>query len=69
MQGSLQIVPWLLAAAGLVVFAVALYYVEDRSGAEVADILQCSEGSVKTHLSRARAALARSLGDSAEEAP
>jgi RNA polymerase sigma-70 factor (ECF subfamily) len=50
-------------------FAVALYYVEDRSVAEVADILQCSEGSVKTHLSRARAALARSLGDSAEEAP
>ena len=37
-------------------FAVVLYYVEDRSVAEVADILQCSEGSVKTHLSRARAA-------------
>jgi RNA polymerase sigma-70 factor (ECF subfamily) len=50
-------------------FAVVLYYVEDRSVAEVADILQCSEGSVKTHLSRARAALARALGDSTEEAP
>jgi RNA polymerase sigma-70 factor (ECF subfamily) len=50
-------------------FAVVLYYVEDRSVAEVADILQCSEDSVKTHLSRARAALARALGDSTEEAP
>ncbi len=49
-------------------FAVVLYYVEDRSVAEVADILQCSEGSVKTHLSRARTALARALGDPAEEA-
>ena len=49
-------------------FAAALYYVEDRSVAEVADILQCSEGSVKTHLSRARTALARALGDPAEEA-
>jgi RNA polymerase sigma-70 factor (ECF subfamily) len=49
-------------------FAVILYYVEDRSVAEVAGILQCSEGSVKTHLSRARAALARALGDTPEEA-
>jgi RNA polymerase sigma-70 factor (ECF subfamily) len=49
-------------------FAVVLYYVEDRSVAEVAGILQCSEGSVKTHLSRARAALARALGDTPEEA-
>jgi RNA polymerase sigma-70 factor (ECF subfamily) len=49
-------------------FAVVLYYVEDRSVAEVAEILECSEGSVKTHLSRARAALARALGDPAEEA-
>ena len=48
-------------------FAVVLYYVEDRSVAEVADILQCSEGSVKTHLSRARAALAQALGGSGEE--
>ena len=48
-------------------FAVVLYYVEDRSVAEVADILQCSEGSVKTHLSRARAALAQVLGGSGEE--
>ena len=49
-------------------FAVVLYYVEDRSVVEVAEILECSEGSVKTHLSRARAALARALGDRAEEA-
>ena len=48
--------------------AVVLYYVEDRSVTEVAEILECSEGSVKTHLSRARAALARALGDPDEEA-
>jgi DNA-directed RNA polymerase specialized sigma24 family protein len=36
--------------------------------AEVAGILLWSEGSVKTHLSRARAALARALGDTPEEA-
>jgi RNA polymerase sigma-70 factor (ECF subfamily) len=47
--------------------AVVLYYVEDRSVADVAEILQCSEGSVKTHLSRARTALARTLGHPEEE--
>ena len=38
-----------------------LHYVEDRSVAEIADVLECSVGSVKTHLSRGRAALARAL--------
>ncbi|MET0325311.1 MAG: sigma-70 family RNA polymerase sigma factor [Ilumatobacteraceae bacterium] len=47
---------------------VALHYVEDRSVAEIAAILTCSEGTVKTHLSRARAALTRALGTSREEA-
>jgi RNA polymerase sigma-70 factor (sigma-E family) len=37
---------------------VALVYVEDRSVADVARILGCREGSVKQHLSRARARLA-----------
>ena len=33
--------------------AVALYYMEQYSVAEIADVLGCSEGTVKTHLSRA----------------
>jgi RNA polymerase sigma-70 factor, ECF subfamily len=42
-------------------WAVALYYVEDRSVADVATILGCTAGTVKTHLSRARESLAREL--------
>ena len=41
--------------------AVALFYVEDLSVEQIAEHLQCSTGSVKTHLSRARAALALQL--------
>ena len=37
--------------------AVTLYYYEDRSVAQVAAILRMPENTVKTHLSRARAAL------------
>jgi RNA polymerase sigma factor (sigma-70 family) len=41
--------------------AVALYYMEDYSVREIAEVLDCSEGTVKTHLSRARDAVARQL--------
>jgi RNA polymerase sigma-70 factor (ECF subfamily) len=40
---------------------VALHYVDDRSVAEIAKLLDCSEGTVKTHLHRARVSLARAL--------
>jgi RNA polymerase sigma factor (sigma-70 family) len=42
---------------------IALHYLEDRSVAEIVTLLGCSEGSVKTHLSRGRAALAARLGE------
>lgn len=41
--------------------AIALFYIEDRSVAEIARVLGCSEGSVKTHLARARHQLAKAL--------
>ncbi len=47
--------------------AVALHYLEDRPVAEIALVLGCSEGSVKTHLSRGRAALAVALRVDDEE--
>jgi RNA polymerase sigma-70 factor, ECF subfamily len=40
---------------------VALYYLEDYSVREISQVLDCSEGTVKTHLSRARDAVARQL--------
>ena len=40
---------------------LVLYYFEERSVGEVALMLGCPEGTVKTHLFRARAALAREL--------
>lgn len=40
---------------------LTLYYFEDNSVAEVATLLDLPEGSVKTHLHRARQALHRSL--------
>ncbi len=40
---------------------VALHYLEGHSVAEVAEILAIGEGTVKTHLFRARAALAERL--------
>jgi len=41
--------------------AVALYYGDDRSIAEIATILDCAEGTVKAHLHAARQALAKAL--------
>lgn len=41
--------------------AVALYYLEDRPVAEVADILGCAEGTAKAHLHKGRANLAHHL--------
>lgn len=40
---------------------MVLYYFEDRSTSEVALMLGCPEGTVKTHLFRARAALTEQL--------
>jgi RNA polymerase sigma-70 factor (ECF subfamily) len=48
-------------------WAVALFYVEDRSVADTAAVLGCSEGTVKTHLARARGTLARQLRRRNEE--
>jgi RNA polymerase sigma-70 factor, ECF subfamily len=42
--------------------AVALFYALDLSVAEIAVTLDCSDGTVKTHLSRARSSLAQRLG-------
>jgi RNA polymerase sigma-70 factor (ECF subfamily) len=39
----------------------ALFYMEDRPIAEIADILQMAEGTVKKHLHDARQTLARML--------
>ncbi len=46
---------------------VALFYLYDLAVADVAATLEMSEGSVKTHLSRARAALAQRLTASGGE--
>ena len=40
---------------------IALHYLDGRSVAEVGEILGCSDGTVKTHLSRGREALAFKL--------
>ena len=47
--------------------AVALHYLEDRSVADIAGILGCSESTVKVHLHKGRAGLARRLGLREEE--
>lgn len=48
---------------------VALHFALDLGVAEIASTLGCAEGTVKVHLSRARAALAEALGLDAEERP
>lgn len=42
--------------------AVALHYLEDRSTAEIAELLGCSESTARVHLHRGRHALAKHLG-------
>ncbi len=41
---------------------IALHYLEDRSVADIADILECAEGTVKVHLRNGRMKLAENLG-------
>jgi RNA polymerase sigma-70 factor (ECF subfamily) len=41
--------------------AVALYYLEDRTTAEIAEILDCAEATARVHLYRGRTALAAML--------
>ncbi len=41
---------------------IALFYVEDRPVAEIAEILECSPATAKVHLFRGRRALAEKLG-------
>jgi RNA polymerase sigma factor (sigma-70 family) len=48
--------------------AVALFYMEDRPVAEIADILQMAPGTVKKHLHDGRATLARKLQLEEDEA-
>ena len=48
---------------------IALHYMYDLSVSDVAATLGCAEGTVKVHLSRARAALGPRLNRSHEETP
>ena len=49
--------------------AVALHYLHDLTVADAATVMGCDEGTVKTHLSRARAALAPALADDEPSGP
>ncbi len=42
--------------------AVALFYVEDRPVAEIAELLGCAESTARVHLTRGRARLSGRLG-------
>ncbi len=48
---------------------IALHYLDDRPVAEIAGLLGCSAGTVKTHLSRGRLALGRLLGEDMIDEP
>ncbi len=41
--------------------AVALFYLEDRSTKEIAEILECTESTARVHLHKGRAALSAAL--------
>lgn len=47
--------------------AIALFYVDDLSVDQIAEVLGCSTGTVKTHLSRARATLHETLPKEADD--
>lgn len=47
--------------------AIALFYLEDLSITAISDVLRCSEGAVKTHLSRARQTLASTMTEDNDE--
>ncbi|MEY2446042.1 MAG: polymerase sigma-70 factor, subfamily, partial [Ilumatobacteraceae bacterium] len=47
--------------------AIALHYVDDLSVDSIASVVGCSAGTVKTHLSRGRHALATRLATSSRE--
>jgi RNA polymerase sigma factor (sigma-70 family) len=46
---------------------VVLHYLDDLPVSEVAAVLGCSEGTVKTHLHRARRSLAAALGEELDD--
>jgi RNA polymerase sigma-70 factor (ECF subfamily) len=46
---------------------LALHYLEDRSVAEISEILGCSESTVKVHLHKGRTSLAHKLGETWED--
>lgn len=49
--------------------AIALFYQEDQSTSDIADILGCTVSTATSHLSQARAKLAAALGEpNAEDA-
>lgn len=47
--------------------SIALFYWEDRTVADIADILACGEETVKTHLKRARATLSNVLPNTEDD--
>ena len=58
-----------LALPGRQRAAIVLRYFDDRSVAEIAALLGCSEGAVKTHLARGRRTLADRLGEEVTDEP
>jgi RNA polymerase sigma-70 factor (ECF subfamily) len=49
--------------------AIVLHYYEDRSVADIGNVLGCSENTAKVHLHRARKRLASLLGEEAADVP
>jgi len=49
--------------------AVVLHYVAQLTMGEIAEVMECSTGAVKSHLSRARSTLSTTLSEWSEETP